>query len=284
MAFVRKIKASLVRIDVDDYVGESTYLFYDIVSGSLRIWDGTPGGTPLLGGGGGTPAGNDTEIQINDSGAFGSNAGFTFTPTVFTSGNFVYNIDQTVGAGEHGYALVYDNGTGEIGLAAVTATAAGVNDEIQFNSGGALGSDSGFTFTTSLLTAGAFAFDIDQTVGAGEDGYLLTYDNGTGEISLELNTPSWGDIIGTITDQTDLITYIDTATEEEMFAQQVDFIGNDLIYRAEADPGSATSAAVWRIRKIDIDNMSQGDIATTWADGNSDFDNVWDDRLSLTYS
>lgn len=95
---------------------------------------------------------------------------------------------------------------------------------------------------------------------------------------------AWGSIIGTITDQTDLITYIDTATEEEMFAQQVDFIGNDLIYRAEADPGAATSAAVWRIRKIDIDNPSQGDIATTWADGNANFDNVWDDRLGLSYS
>lgn len=47
MAFIRKLKGSLVRQDVDEYVGESTYLFYDIVSGSIRIWDGTPGGMPI---------------------------------------------------------------------------------------------------------------------------------------------------------------------------------------------------------------------------------------------
>ena len=47
MAFIRKIKGSLVTQDVDAYIGESTYLFYDIVSGSLRIHDGTPGGAPI---------------------------------------------------------------------------------------------------------------------------------------------------------------------------------------------------------------------------------------------
>lgn len=44
---IRKIKASLVRADVDEYVGEYTYLFYDVDTGSLRIWDGTPGGLPI---------------------------------------------------------------------------------------------------------------------------------------------------------------------------------------------------------------------------------------------
>jgi len=46
MAFIRKIKASLVRLDVEDYVGEETYLFYDIETGCLRQYDGTPGGKP----------------------------------------------------------------------------------------------------------------------------------------------------------------------------------------------------------------------------------------------
>ena len=49
MAFVRKIKASLVREDVDDYISESTYLFYDIVTGSLRIHNGNPGGVVIAG-------------------------------------------------------------------------------------------------------------------------------------------------------------------------------------------------------------------------------------------
>lgn len=52
MAFVRKIKASLVREDINTYVGEETYLFYDIETGSLRIYDGTPGGLLISAGGG----------------------------------------------------------------------------------------------------------------------------------------------------------------------------------------------------------------------------------------
>ncbi len=41
---------------------------------------------------------------------------------------------------------------------------------------------------------GNYDFDVDQTVGAGQDGYVLTYDNGTGLISLEAATGS-----GTVT-------------------------------------------------------------------------------------
>ena len=146
------------------------------------------------------------------------------------------------------------------------------------------GTITGFTVDANTFNAGNYTFNIDETVGAGQDNYVLTYNNGTGEIGLEVAAIAWGDITGTVTDQTDLVTYIDNATEEEMFAQQVDFVGKTLIYRGEATPGTATSAATWRIRKLDIDNGSNGDVATTWADGNADFDNVWDNRAILSYS
>jgi len=51
-------------------------------------------------------------------------------------------------------------------------------------------------------------------------------------------------------------------------------------YLGEAAIGSATSAAVWRVRKID----KTSDMVITWADGDDLFDNVWDDRVSLTYN
>ena len=70
---------------------------------------------------------------------------------------------------------------------------------------------------------------------------------------------------------------------EGLFAFKVDFITDNLLYRGEAIPGTATSAATWRIREITISAVD-GDISTTWADGDSDFDNIWDDRLSLTYT
>lgn len=63
-------------------------------------------------------------------------------------------------------------------------------------------------------------------------------------------------------------------------AKRVDFVGDTLIYLGEADPGTAESAASWRIKKID----TTGDISILWADGNNNYDNVWDNRLSLSYS
>lgn len=38
---------------------------------------------------------------------------------------------------------------------------------------------------TGNVSLGNFTFDADQTVGAGQDNYLMTYDNGSGTISLE---------------------------------------------------------------------------------------------------
>lgn len=61
---------------------------------------------------------------------------------------------------------------------------------------------------------------------------------------------------------------------------QVDTVGSTT-YLGYANPGTATSAATWAIKKI---VETSNDVSITWADGTSDFDNVWDDRLILTYS
>ena len=55
-----------------------------------------------------------------------------------------------------------------------------------------------------------------------------------------------------------------------------------LAYVGRAEPGAAESAAAWQVQKLvfGID----GDVAVTWADGNAAFDNIWDDRASLSYS
>ncbi len=53
-----------------------------------------------------------------------------------------------------------------------------------------------------------------------------------------------------------------------------------VIYIGYADAGTATSAASWRIKKVDISNYP----VITWADGDTNFNNVFDDRVSLTYS
>lgn len=63
-------------------------------------------------------------------------------------------------------------------------------------------------------------------------------------------------------------------------ANQLDQVGTSTTYIGEAEPGTNLASALWRIKKV----VETGpDIVITWADGDSDFDNVWDDRLSLTY-
>lgn len=57
---------------------------------------------------------------------------------------------------------------------------------------------------------------------------------------------------------------------------------NHLIYQGWAQPGQATSASVWRIRKLTY----SGDNVTNiqFPSGSPAFAYVWDDRVSLSYS
>jgi len=67
-------------------------------------------------------------------------------------------------------------------------------------------------------------------------------------------------------------------------ATQVDFIDGSpqIIYSGKANPGTATSASSWQISKIVL--QSDNDVSVEWADGDGNFDNVWDNHLSLAYS
>lgn len=53
----------------------------------------------------------------------------------------------------------------------------------------------------------------------------------------------------------------------------------NVTYVGKAAIASATSAAVWQIQKID----ETTGMIITWADGDSSFNNIWDNRASLTY-
>lgn len=60
----------------------------------------------------------------------------------------------------------------------------------------------------------------------------------------------------------------------------------DVLYVGNALPGTATSSATWSIKRITftLDGSGNTDSVTEWADGNSNRDNIWDNRLSLSYS
>jgi len=58
---------------------------------------------------------------------------------------------------------------------------------------------------------------------------------------------------------------------------------NNLEYLGRADYGTATSAATWHIRKFTYDSSNNlTDIET--ADGDDAFNNVWDDRATISFS
>jgi hypothetical protein len=50
-------------------------------------------------------------------------------------------------------------------------------------------------------------------------------------------------------------------------------------YYCEALPGSSSAAAVWKCSKL-----THATGVTTWADGDAEFDNIADNRATLTYS
>lgn len=83
--------------------------------------------------------------------------------------------------------------------------------------------------------------------------------------------------LATSANQTITNTKLDTLNFKP--ATRVDEASATVTYVGEAAAGSATSGAVWLIKKID----ETSGIVITFADGNTNYDNVWDNRAALTY-
>lgn len=71
-----------------------------------------------------------------------------------------------------------------------------------------------------------------------------------------------------------------SASNNDLAMEIDDTTTTDVIYQGWALPGTATSAASWKVRKIDISSGA----SISWADGDTNFDNVWDNIASLSYS
>ena len=69
-------------------------------------------------------------------------------------------------------------------------------------------------------------------------------------------------------------------TQEPAMVPLVDEVSGTVIYIGLALPGTAKSAALWQIKKLN----PTGGLDTQYADGDAEFDNVWDDRAALSYS
>ena len=65
------------------------------------------------------------------------------------------------------------------------------------------------------------------------------------------------------------------------YATRIDDVSTpNVMYVGKAAVSSITSAAVWQIQKVD----STSGTVITWANGNSLFTEIWDNRVSLPYS
>lgn len=67
-----------------------------------------------------------------------------------------------------------------------------------------------------------------------------------------------------------------------VYTERIEFVTDFLIYIGEAVAGSVEGDPVWRIRRATLDGSDN--VTTHWADGNVNFDNIWTDRASLSYS
>lgn len=69
-------------------------------------------------------------------------------------------------------------------------------------------------------------------------------------------------------------------TSSTLYAVRLDEATATITYVGSATPGTLTSAASWSIKRLD----STSGLIVLWADGNSNFDNIWDNRAALAYS
>lgn len=69
---------------------------------------------------------------------------------------------------------------------------------------------------------------------------------------------------------------------ERPFTQKIAYSGTNPIYIGEAPPGTPTSSALWRIKKLEYSGSLV--TGTVWANGSADFDKVWDNRTSYSYN
>lgn len=132
------------------------------------------------GGGSSSPGGNNTEVQYNNNGSLGGDAGFTYDAATDTAtiSNVIASSTLKVGtkqltlsktmtlnATSDGSTLnIGSGGTLASGAFAATVAPSGSNTQVQFNSSGSFGASSNLTFSgTTLNIAG---IEIKPTSGA----------------------------------------------------------------------------------------------------------------------
>ena len=159
--------------------------------------------------------------------------------TAFTVGNYVFNVDQTVGAGQDNYVLTYDHGSGEILLEAAAGGGglANVVEDTTPQLGGNLDSN---------------AFDIimadnDQIIfGTGSD--VVTDFDGTNLVTVGVGTADWN------------ISGFNAINVQDVFIRRPALY--DIAYGGSA-PGSAAGAITLNIENGNVFQTTLGENITS---------------------
>lgn len=67
-----------------------------------------------------------------------------------------------------------------------------------------------------------------------------------------------------------------------LYSKRYEVVDTTTSYLGEATVGSSTSSPVWRIQKLTFG--ADGDLTILFANGSTEFNQVWADRASLSYS
>lgn len=193
-------------------------------------------------------------------------------PKKYIDYNFVNKSGEPVNQVTHGFSkgnAVYFNGTSwalaqSDNIATVgTKLVFDVTDADNFNI-----IDKGIIRGLVGLTSGAFYYVSDLVAG----------DITTTPGSIIINP------IGQALSTTELDVHIlradlvESSLDDKTTRTEYDSTNSRYLYTGRADRGSLTSSAVWKISRFDFETG-----VTTFADGDKLFNNIWDNRESLTY-
>ncbi len=117
------------------------------------------------------------------------------------------------------------------------------------------------------------AVPLEVSVAAGSPQVDVVVSDATIEVAITDGTPVIIEVAGTQGPP-------GVPEDEVPYDVESDTADAQTTYVGQAAPGTASSAAAWRIKRI-TDTGSA--VSIDWANGSDAFDQVWDDRASLTY-
>jgi len=204
------------------------------------------------GGGGGTPGGSDTQVQFNDGGTFGGDAGLTYNKTtdeLTLAGDL--NLDDGVGGNTTTIQAVTPTQDRTISFPDATGTVAlvnGANGTIQYNDAGTLKGNSDFTVDPDWNDASTvftgLKLNVTNTASAAGSNLVDIQSNGTSDVVIDssgrvgIGTTSPNNLLTLNSNTASTAVTIqssDTGAAAIVFGDQNDFSRGRVVYNNSTD-------------------------------------------------